>query len=275
MFSIYNKAQSVEDPTGKFPQAEPDKVDFDILVAGLNGTGIISGGAVTAQGSPDMTVAVAAGSVQVATTAPAQTVAAGNVVITAADSSNPRFDLVVADNTGAKSAVQGTASATPVFPAIPANSVVLAAVYVPAGATTITTARIVDKRVMLNNRGKRGRSTVVTAMSTSATFTTAALLGGLITANQAAAGAATYTMPTGTVMDAAMPADFVVGDSFDFSITNISTVAAEDVTVAGALGMVAKGNLFVPSNDATSSIAFATFRVVKEAANTYSFYRIG
>lgn len=123
--------------------------------------------------------------------------------------------------------------------------------------------------------GQVTRTQTVTAMTTSATITVAALRGGLITANQAAAGAATYTMPTGTVMDAAMPADFVAGDTFDFSITNISTVAAEDVTVAGASGMVAKGNLFVPSNAATSDVAFATFRVVKEAANTYSFYRIG
>ncbi len=119
------------------------------------------------------------------------------------------------------------------------------------------------------------RKVVVTAMTTTATISVAALRGGMITANQGAAGAATYTMPTGTVMDAAMPADFAAGDSFDFTITNISTNAAEDVTVAGDTGMVAKGNVFIPSNAATSDVAFATFRVVKEAANTYSFYRVG
>lgn len=128
---------------------------------------------------------------------------------------------------------------------------------------------------ILKHSGQITRTQTVTAMTTSATITVAALRGGLIAANQGGAGAATYTMPTGTVMDAAMPADFVTGDAFDFSITNISTVAAEDVTVAGASGMVAKGNLFVPSNAATSDVAFATFRVVKEGSATYSFYRIG
>ena len=118
------------------------------------------------------------------------------------------------------------------------------------------------------------KKTVVTAMTTSATVTVAALRGGLITANQGGAAGATYTLPSGTAMDAAMPADFVAGDSFNFSICNISTNAAEDVTVAGNTGMVAKGNMVVASNDGVTSIAAATFCVVKEAANTYSFYRI-
>ena len=47
-------------------QAEPDSVDFDILAAGYSGSGVISGCAVTAQGTPNMTVAVAAGIVSVA-----------------------------------------------------------------------------------------------------------------------------------------------------------------------------------------------------------------
>lgn len=115
---------------------------------------------------------------------------------------------------------------------------------------------------------------VVTAMTTSATVTVAALRGGLITANQGGGAGATYTLPTGTAMDAAMPSDFVAGDSFDFAICNISTNAAEDVTVAGDTGMVAKGNMTVASNAAVGDIAAGLFRVVKEAANTYSFYRI-
>lgn len=114
----------------------------------------------------------------------------------------------------------------------------------------------------------------VTAMTTSATISTAAILGGMISANQGAAGAATYTMPTGAVMAAALPADFVAGNYLDFTITNVSTNAAEDVTVAGASGMTANGNMFVPSNDATGSISFGTFRIVCTGAATYNFYRI-
>src|SRR3990167_8658488 len=114
-------------------QAEPDKVDIDILVAALKGDGVISGCAVTAQGTPDMTVAVASGTIIIAGATIA--VSGGDVTITAAAGTNPRFDLVVENNAGTKSAVAGAANANPCFPAIPASSVVLAAVYVPASDT--------------------------------------------------------------------------------------------------------------------------------------------
>lgn len=138
-------------------QAEPDKVDIDILVAALQEDGVVFGCAVTAQGVPDMTVAVAAGSVQVGLRQ--GPVAAGNVTITAADGTNPRFTLIVADSAGVKSAVNGTAAAEPVFPAIPAESVVLAAVYVPAGDTAIQSNQITDKRCVVHPRGWNPRRT--------------------------------------------------------------------------------------------------------------------
>ena len=132
-------------------QAQLDKVDLDILAAAQAGTGIVSGCAVTAQGSPDMTLAVSAGSVKV--TGAEVAVSSGNVTITTAHATNPRFDLVVVNNAGTKSVTAGTASAAPVFPAIPATSVVLAAVYVPANDTAIQSNQIVDKRMLLTNGG--------------------------------------------------------------------------------------------------------------------------
>lgn len=126
-------------------QAEPDAQDLRIITDGSAGTGVLTGCAVTAQGSPDMTVAVAAGGVIVAGAYAAVT--AGNVTITAADGTNPRFDLIVVSSAGVKSATAGTASSNPVFPTIPASSVVLAAVYVPASDTAINSNQIVDKRV--------------------------------------------------------------------------------------------------------------------------------
>ncbi len=133
-------------------QAEPDKGDIDILVAGIGGAGVVSGCAVTAQATPDMTLAVASGTIRNAdgTTA---SVSAANVTITAADATNPRFDLVVASSAGALSVTAGTAAAAPVYPAIPANSIVLAAVYVPAGDTAIESNQITDKRVLLTALG--------------------------------------------------------------------------------------------------------------------------
>ncbi|MFO0773703.1 MAG: hypothetical protein U0172_03445 [Nitrospiraceae bacterium] len=127
-------------------QAIPDKVDLDILAAGARGDGVLSGAAVTAQGSPDMTLAVAAGVVKIGDKL--ASVSAGNVTITTANATNPRFDLVVVNDAGTKSVTAGTAAANPAYPAIPSTSVVLAAVYVPANDTAIQSNQIVDKRVL-------------------------------------------------------------------------------------------------------------------------------
>lgn len=133
-------------------QAAPDSRDFEILVNGLLGNGVVSGCAAhTEQGTPNMTVPVASGQVKINNTL--VDVIAGNVTITTAHSTNPRFDLIVVNDSGTKSVVAGTASdpetASPVFPAIPADSVVLSAVFVGAGVTAIETEHIIDKRVFV------------------------------------------------------------------------------------------------------------------------------
>jgi uncharacterized protein YfiM (DUF2279 family) len=126
--------------------AEPDSIDIDILVAAYNSTGVISGCAVTAQASPNMTVAVASGTVIVGGTR--GTVTGANVTITTADGANPRIDLIVSNGSGTLSATAGTAAVEPVMPAIPSTSVVLAIVYMPAADTTISGSQIIDKRVI-------------------------------------------------------------------------------------------------------------------------------
>ena len=118
-----------------------------------------------------------------------------------------------------------------------------------------------------------GYQAAPTAKTTSATLTVAELLSGIITANQGAAGAATYTMPLNTSLDTALP-NMQVDESFDFAITNISTNATEDVTVAGNTGVTAVGNMTVASNAAVGDQATGIFRVRKTAANAYSVYRI-
>jgi len=113
------------------------------------------------------------------------------------------------------------------------------------------------------------------ALTTTATLTAAQMLGGMVTASQGASGAATYTTLTGTQLDAALPSTFAVDDSFDLSIINISTDAAEDVTLAVDTGITAVGNLDVQSNDAATSKSAGLFRFRKTAANTFVVYRIG
>lgn len=139
-FTIPNEAAAA------FPrQAVIFQADVDALVAGQAGTGVDSGGAVTAQGAPDMTVAVAAGVARIGGVP--VTIGAGNVAITAADGTHPRIDLVVVDDTGTKDAVDGTAAASPAAPALPVDVALLAQVYVPAGDTDVDANQIVDKRV--------------------------------------------------------------------------------------------------------------------------------
>lgn len=116
------------------------------------------------------------------------------------------------------------------------------------------------------------------AKTVTATLTAAEIIAGLLTANPGGSAVATYTMPLGTDIETALLALFpglATGDSFDFSITNISTDAAEDVTVAGNTGTTAVGNMTIASNAAVTDQAWGTFRVRRTGANAYSFYRIG
>jgi hypothetical protein len=120
---------------------------LEILVEGLAGTNyVITGAAVTAQGTPDMTVAVSAG--QVVSNGVLKNFTAGNATITTANATNPRLDLVVITSGGAIAVRAGTAAAAPKPPARTANDVVLAIVYVPANDTTISADQITDMRIV-------------------------------------------------------------------------------------------------------------------------------
>ncbi len=145
---VLNKANSIVDPASVYPQAQMDQVVFDILSGAAGGqNGTVSGCAVTAQGSPDNTVAVASGSVVV--NGSLVSVASGNVTMTAAHATNPRKDMITVNSSGTKAYTAGTAAAAPVWPAIPANSVVLAWIYVAANDNTINSNQIVDCRIFV------------------------------------------------------------------------------------------------------------------------------
>ena len=116
------------------------------------------------------------------------------------------------------------------------------------------------------------------AKTTSTTLTAAEVIGGLLTANQGAAGAAAYTMPLGTSLETALLAlkpNLALDDSFDFSLVNISTDAAEDATIAANTGVTVVGNMVVASNAAATDQSVGLFRVRRTAADTYVVYRIG
>lgn len=134
------------------------KAQFD--TAGVLTT---AGLAITANGTPNMSVNVAAGEGIIFGTEQAEqgayhvyNDATVNKTIAASDPTNPRLDIVVAkvqdaEYSGATRAwslavVTGTPAASPADPSVPANSISLARVAVGAGVTTITSGNITDLR---------------------------------------------------------------------------------------------------------------------------------
>lgn len=138
-------------------QSEPDSVDFTSL--GDRKTGVVSGCVVTAQASPDQTVAVTAGEVIIDGTY--YSVSANlSLSVGSGSSTGPRFDLVVANSSGLAIRT-GTASANPVFPSLTSGDVVLAAIYRTSGtSSTIASSQVIDKRVVTpSNHARQGAGT--------------------------------------------------------------------------------------------------------------------
>lgn len=153
-FTIYNDLAATTNaaPLSE-PQARPDKVDIDVLAAGDNGSTVQTGCAVTPHSSgASLNIDVAAGTVMLAGAVLAVS-AQANKTIAAADATNPRRDLITINSSGTVIVTSGTAAATPCLPSIPATSVVIAVVDVPANATSITANNITDKRVLNGDSG--------------------------------------------------------------------------------------------------------------------------
>jgi len=114
--------------------------------------------------------------------------------------------------------------------------------------------------VITERRGLRGQSTPGVLDATGA-LTAAMILSGIVTS---AAATVAGTVPTGTVMDAAV--ELAIGESVDWSVIK---VGANAFTVTAATGHTLVGDAVVAT--ATSAV----FRSRKTAANTFVTYRIG
>jgi len=84
-------------------QAVPDATDFAALSAAVAQTGVVSGCTVSAQSTPNMTVAVAAGTVLVGGVS-APVAATASVTITTSPTTGDRRDIVVASSASRGSA---------------------------------------------------------------------------------------------------------------------------------------------------------------------------
>lgn len=206
--------------------------------------------------------------VAVTTTTTAATVG-GNLAIAAGQGATSGVGGTLTESGGAGGLTGAGGNAIVAGGAGGATSGNAGSVDLHAGAVTSGLAGVVYTRSPLTKKQS------VTAMTTSATITTTGILGGIITANQGGGAGATYTMPTGAVLAAALPSDFTTADSIDFTIVNVSTNASEIVTVAtAASGTTMFGNLTVAANNSTTTISSATFRILCTGASTYGIYRI-
>jgi len=105
-----------------------------------------------------------------------------------------------------------------------------------------------------------------TATST-ATLTAAQITGGMLVANPSTS-AATYTLPTAALIDAAVP-NATVGSTFDLNVVNVGT-SSGTVTLATATGLTDGGNAFV----AVAITSSAAFRFRKTGDAAWSVYKI-
>lgn len=138
-------------------QSISDATDWSSMANAVNGSGLISGGAVTAGSGMSVNVAAGTGAFQgVGFSWSAVT----NFAITAASASDRR-DLVAVTSSGLVVGVLGTACGTagwtrsstglpPVKPPLfPANSILLGEVYVASTTSSLAAGNLIDKRTLL------------------------------------------------------------------------------------------------------------------------------
>jgi hypothetical protein len=263
-------------------------------------TGILGASdlAVTANGTPNMSVNVALGWAAIvgdyATNMGAYVAyndATQNLVITAASGSNPRIDRIVATvsdsyytgslNQVAFQVVAGTPAASPAAPAIPTNSISLATVLVGTSVTSIVSGNITDTRslsstsfVTLSGTDTLTNKTLTSPVindpklnlslnaQTGTTYTfVLADNGKLVTASNASAQ--TYSIPTNAT------AAFAIGTQI-----NLIQIGAGQVTV----NAVTSGTTTVLSNAAAPAAPkcrnqYASLTCIKVATDTW--YVIG
>lgn len=112
------------------------------------------------------------------------------------------------------------------------------------------------------------------AKTTSSVLAAADLLSGIITVNQGAAGASAQQLPAAAALQSALPADAVAGDSFDFSVINTSTVAAEAASLTTNTGWTLVGDMDIQANSAATTKSSGRFRARLTGAGAFTLYRL-
>lgn len=123
------------------------EAEVDSLAMAIRGEGVLSGCDVVAKNPVSMNVDVQAGVCTVGDKV--VNVAATTLTVSASDPTNPRRDIVYVGTNGVPVIATGAPAAIPKPPTLPASSIYLGLVEVPAGATTISSTDIFDRRMVL------------------------------------------------------------------------------------------------------------------------------
>jgi hypothetical protein len=108
------------------------------------------------------------------------------------------------------------------------------------------------------------QGTVATATAT-ATLTVAQITAGILSANPSTS-AASYTLPTGALIDATLT-NAKVGSTFDLAIVNLGTSS-------GALTIVAGTGITLAGSATVAITSSAQVRFVRTGEAAYTMYRI-
>ena len=112
-----------------------------------------------------------------------------------------------------------------------------------------------------------------TAATVTATLTPAQLRTGIIT-DQGGGAAVALTLPDGADMDDAFP-DIAIDQGFDVSVINISTAAADVITMTSpGADFTIVGNAIIAANTAVTDNSQGLFRARRTAADTWVLYRM-
>lgn len=111
------------------------------------------------------------------------------------------------------------------------------------------------------------------AKTVSATLTAAELATQIITVNEGAGSPSALQLPLATAMDTEFDT-FGADQSFDFSLINISAVAAETASITTNTGWTLVGNMLLAANTAVTDNSQGRFRARRTGAGAWTLYRI-
>lgn len=254
---IPNESQAATYPN----QAAIMGADFDNLVHARAGYAVLEGLAVTA--GTGLSVSIAAGTVTLKEIW-AVVAAASNQALTTANATNPRIDAVVVTSAGAIAIRTGTAAVLPNAPDLTTNDILLALVYVPANATTLTATNIRNKRVIIDPHGLAYLTNPTTNYTTTQTNTLVAA-GLTIPANYLVAGNHFRIQAWGVTTTVFTPGTITVrclygatllastaAKALPASVTLRSFRVELDITVISTTAMEAQGMLQIDSGSTTA-----------------------